>query len=460
VGDDKEKNEFIIIDEDQPKRKRRPRRSYSIVAVSVGLLVLGIIMGAGAMLVISNERVSPTLPLPTLRALPSRTPIPPPAEPPIRSFPTPAPTSTENAWELVFYAEGNLYTASSADKEPRLVVEWAEAPLISPDGTHLAYQRDETDATHLYIARINGSFEQRVDNEEGVYDFAYQWSPDSTMLEYINGLQFNEGTLTNTAALRLVDVESGESQTLVSNNIDFTTVFRWSPDNRQIAFIGADSHLYLVDVQTGDVETFASLTVHNRLLAWSPTGTHLTYADALGETIYVAPVVESPNLNATYNLDQPVTAFAWSPDGNSLAFIQGGAPALLQVVNVNNPTQAPTVFVLPEGELRGGLTWSLFNKVFFMLARCDGNSTGFARIYQTDANTQQVIEVADAGGYNACWSSSAGDTFWSLSPDGTQIAYATGSDSTDGTLTLVDTWNGTTTELMNTFDVYAPVWRP
>jgi Tol biopolymer transport system component len=474
VDDDKQKNEFIIIDEDLPKRKRKPKYDSSEAWRALIVLIVGIILGAGGLLFAASYlwEPFPNLAIPNV-LLPTSTtpPLPRPTMPPIPatwtpSFPTtPEPTRDPAAWELLFVAESSIYRVNSQDSAPTVFLEWAADPQFSPDGTHLAYTHYVESQPYLYLAQSDGSDAQEVNEGESIAYNSYFWSPDGTTLAYSNAWRMENNLTTNDAALRIFDVEAGTNRTLITDNMDPFPYYQWSPDSQRIAFLGADYLLYVVDVQSGAVERMSTTTVFPALFQWSPDGTQLAYVNVDQSTIYITPTQQTnPSTNSTYQPAGRVSAITWSPDGTQFAFVFGTMPPILQVMNPDDVTASPLIIPLPgHSEVRGSTVWIDNNRLMLVLGLCGSmvqtGEISSGSLYSVDLDRQRAEKMIDVGDY-ACGGSNAGHTYWSVSPDGTQLAHTISNFPEMGGIHLTNLDTGDTVSLMSDIAPFAPVWRP
>jgi Tol biopolymer transport system component len=222
------------------------------------------------------------------------------------------------------------------------------APAVSPDGGRIAYFTDRRQYTDVYVmSAIDGRRQHRVIRGERNVQFenipsfrsSITWSPDGTRL-----------ALTAKSAgrdvLYILDVAHGHVLKRFDIGCESLYYPAWSPGSDSIAVAGVHngrSDLYLVDAKTGHVRRLTNDTWDEKEPAWTPDGTHLTFASDR-----VAPVVlqavhheggagsyalydldlktgEVTQLIETYGIDHSP---AWSGDGRRLAFIsdRNGTP--------------------------------------------------------------------------------------------------------------------------------------
>ena len=185
-------------------------------------------------------------------------------------------------------------------------------PRLSPDGRSLIFSA----AGLIWEQRLEGGAAKRLFDAKG-----FQWgpavlSPDGHNLAY----QHSEDNLQE---LRVADLRSGKSSTLLT--VDRTGRFEpaWSPDGRQLMYVGftkAVPSLYVVDVETGERRKIVDAVPR-----WMPRphfsadGAHVYYT--AGNQIYRQPIrVGGPPEPVTQIRTGHVADGLVSPDGRWLAF--------------------------------------------------------------------------------------------------------------------------------------------
>ena len=200
-------------------------------------------------------------------------------------------------------------------------------PTWSPDGTRIAYRVWEGGNDSVVVMDVDGGNSTTLDTTPASGFHCARgnltWSPDGTSLIFqtspVCDMTFDlfiVPTDGSSAATRLL------APGLESRSSD------WSPDGKQIAFLGRDASgsvgQYVVDA--GDA--LAGGLEARRILAapgvdfanaspgsWSPGGTELAVVSGTGDIVVVKPDGSEPRVVAK-------TAFnpAWSPDGKRIAF--------------------------------------------------------------------------------------------------------------------------------------------
>jgi TolB protein len=129
----------------------------------------------------------------------------------------------------------------------------------------------------------------------------------------------------------------GENPVTVATSREPLMSPAWSPDRRQLAYVGFEkgrSAVYLHTLATGELKRFAQERGINGAPAWSPDGRQLalTLSFERNPDIYVMDLASGVRRQLTqhYAID---TEPAWSPDGKQIAFTsdRGGQPQIYVV---------------------------------------------------------------------------------------------------------------------------------
>jgi dipeptidyl aminopeptidase/acylaminoacyl peptidase len=240
-------------------------------------------------------------------------------------------------------------------------------PQLSPDGAWVAYTVTAADSSEdkqagaVWMTSWDGSRTLRLTNsKEG--ESAPRWSPDGRWLAFLSSRE-DEHT-----QLWLLDRSGGEGRKLTSFSGDVED-YVWAPDGKRLAAVVGDAdtakpktpapividrfqfkqdeigylgkerrHLYLVDVATGK-DTILTPGPYDELLpAWSPDGRALAFvskrrADFDRDNNWDLYVMDAapgavPRQLTTYegpdNDPDTESRPSWSPDGKSIAYLQGG----------------------------------------------------------------------------------------------------------------------------------------
>lgn len=196
-------------------------------------------------------------------------------------------------------------------------------PTWSPDGTRLAFVRDDDSGGSIYIVATDGSGLTRL--TQGALDRDPAWSPDGSRIAFARA---HDGT--RRGAIYTVSVDGSDLREL-SGGSGHHGDPTWSPDGSRIAFSSYgtpdgswQSDIYVMDADGSNPVRLTSDPGNDLSPAWSPDGSRIAFASrrATDEDleIYVmdADGLSSPRrLHSTPGDDRDPT---WSPDGSRIAF--------------------------------------------------------------------------------------------------------------------------------------------
>jgi len=197
------------------------------------------------------------------------------------------------------------------------------------------------------------------------------WSPTEAQLAMI----LNESTLT------VVDASTGQMTTdLGAATGDVTSAPVWSPDGTRIVFGARGGSLYSVNVQSAERSLLVHLPGENLdsidEIEWSPDGAHLVVMNDLepgGGRLYV---MNADGSDVRILLDNYMPGgLAWSPDGESIAYVSYGAANRLRTIS---PIEGPSFTVAASTSI-GDPVWSPDgSRIGFVGSTRPGSSGWFA----------------------------------------------------------------------------------
>jgi dipeptidyl aminopeptidase/acylaminoacyl peptidase len=247
-------------------------------------------------------------------------------------------------------------------------------PAFSPDGNTLAYSveisnlDEDRKQSDLWRVGYDGQDRTQLTATPKHDEWAPDWSPDGRWLAFLA----NRGGEDAEAQVWVMPARGGEARALTAvaqGVIDFA----WAPDSRRLALIISDpvraagapkpknsppivtgrfhfkqdgdgylgaqrSHLYLFEIETGQLTQLTSGEHDESAPSWSPDGRQIAYVTQRGDdtnrTGKIWLHLIEPRAGAT---ERPLTALdgaygdtpaglrpQWSPDGRRIAYLQGG----------------------------------------------------------------------------------------------------------------------------------------
>ena len=250
---------------------------------------------------------------------------------------------------------------------------------IAPDGAWVAYtvglpdlakDKDEAD---IWLSNWAGTEHVRLTCSPA-RESQPRFSPDGRWIAFVSSRKSGDDDKTTGGQIWILSRQGGEARRLTTRKGGAGDV-QWSPDSARLVFVGDDpdpeedktgedktpkkpividrygfkrdregylvhrrSHLYLVNVASGAVETLTTGDWDDSLPAWSPDGTKIAFvsgrggdADRTNDTnVFVvdAKAGAEPRALTTWSGPDNQARPAWSPDGASIAYLQGSEPKL------------------------------------------------------------------------------------------------------------------------------------
>ena len=206
----------------------------------------------------------------------------------------------------------------------RLVADGALnlAPLLSPDGTMLAYTSYRHGFPALYVRHLRTGEDKRVSSDSGIA-LAGSWSPDMRYLAFSQSIDGNSD-------IYLYDVRQARVQRLTTHaGIDISPSF--APDGQRLVFASnrdGSLQIYRTDMQGRDAVRLTLDGEFNTAPAWSPRHDTIAYlgrANGRGLDLHTIRADGSHRQRLTTqgaSEDSPT----WAPDGRVLMYssVRGG----------------------------------------------------------------------------------------------------------------------------------------
>lgn len=302
---------------------------------------------------------------------------------------------------LLAFANGFLPAAVSArtlELDDMYRIREVAEVQVSPGGEWVAYtvsviDRDEDESTSdLWMSRWDGSANLQLTATPQSESYP-RWSPDGNKLAFLSDRADED----KGAQLWLLDMRGGEAKQLTHLE-HAVSDFAWSPDGTRVVlvvdvappkpdeekpepivvnrywfkedvtgYLGvARSHLFLLEIDDGNVSQLTDEDYDELQPSWSPDGEQIAFVSKREDDMdrhdnwdvfvmdaepgaSVSQITRNPGADGdAWDSDPP----RWSPDGDRLAYLRGGKPedlwyALTQIATIdaeggteNLPTEA------------------------------------------------------------------------------------------------------------------------
>ena len=360
----------------------------------------------------------------------------------------------------------------------------------------IAFTSNRDGSAQLYLMNSDGSNQTRLTNNSA-NDESPRWSPDNTRILFQSD---RDNPFSGAAEIYLMNSDA-TAQTRLTNNAADDSFPVWSPTGNKIAFQSARNGLYYqLYVMNGDGSNQINIsngTTNDGQPSWSPDGTKIAFTSERDHpgtpSIYVMNADGSNHTRLTFSTagirdEQP----AWSPDGMKLLFTStrdsvvqswqetddnGGivnrtAVRTNKEVYVMNSNGSNQIRLTNNLESDDSPQWSNDGtKIVFRSERERDGCDPMQQVWMMNADGSSQVDLSNSwfGDYCPNWQRIAGSnlppTVSLTSPaSGTTLAAlanmtitANASDS-DGTISKVDFYQGTTLIGTDTTAPYSIAW--
>lgn len=175
-------------------------------------------------------------------------------------------------------ARGDIWTVPAENGPVRQITNTSgtaeRSPGWSPDGRWISYFSDEDGEYELYITQSDGKGETRqLTDSNKTYFYSSVWSPDSKTIAIGD----------KAGNLMLVDVETGDSETIETDPWGNPITPNWSGDSRWLTWARSDEDslngaIRIYDTETGETHKVTSGFFNDSSPAFSRKGDYLFYA--------------------------------------------------------------------------------------------------------------------------------------------------------------------------------------
>jgi DNA-binding winged helix-turn-helix (wHTH) protein/Tol biopolymer transport system component len=232
---------------------------------------------------------------------------------------------------LVTRGELSLWSISLFGGSPRLLADDARAGSVSPDGSHIAFQRRDY-GREEWVMRADGTDQLKVAADKSSWVGRPTWSPDGNRIAYIRDSSTYNA---REASVEVNDWRKSNAQTLFSDNRLSPSVY-WLPNDLLVYAIGDEENqqragLRTVSPQQTGKSAGSSKSITPRGIGWinqltgSADGKILTFTrENSVVSAYIgalAPdgthLLSNKRMTFDENKNEP---FAWTPDSKAILF--------------------------------------------------------------------------------------------------------------------------------------------
>ena len=183
-------------------------------------------------------------------------------------------------------------------------------PAWSPDGTRIAFDRQDDGYNWIYVANADGSGVRRLTAN---FNWHPDWTPDGRISFIGDG------------GIWLINANGSGERLLAQAPIEITgreaSVMSWSPDGAQVAFSTGSALWVMSSDGTARTKLHGDPDRQTGFPVWSPDGRQIAFTQGDGDLeIFVVNADGSGLRNVTDNERVQDEEPSWSPDGRALAF--------------------------------------------------------------------------------------------------------------------------------------------
>jgi Tol biopolymer transport system component len=286
----------------------------------------------------------------------------------------------------------SIWMVDQNGSHERLLATDAQSPVWSPDGRKLAYIMQG----RLYIMKQDGSHQRRLAWIPGYIETSPVWASDNETIAFTRHELFGQkrsAVFTIQSSGYLLRNVSGWSQTHSFRSPS------WAPDCQRLVyerFTKNDSSLLIKNLKTN--KSYELTSIESGTIAqprWSPNGKKILFNESPGQVYTIWP----DGSHRTVISDGDSYFGDWSPDGESIVFVEGLHEATLSVSEADGTVRQ--LSIQRTSEELGPPLWSPNgSKILWMARQQDGSFTLFAANITSLMQAQQLAINTTA---NADW---------------------------------------------------------
>jgi TolB protein len=237
---------------------------------------------------------------------------------------------------IAYAVNGTVWTVDTDGSDPARVTSPAYSPAWSPDHKAIAYADADSPGGVLHVVTADDNYPLSTGVAK---DSQPAWSADGKQIAFA---RVDTSQPTEYSEIWLVN-RDGTNMRPLTHMACFNRDPSWSPDGKKLVFWSSSDHctpgpgqgnyeLYTINADGTGLKRLLTAT-NSGAPAWSPDGKTIAFAgdncnhdgSGAGFEICVITNLDPTTAHRITNLSGDQADPAWSPDGKSLAFVNGGA---------------------------------------------------------------------------------------------------------------------------------------
>jgi Tol biopolymer transport system component len=232
--------------------------------------------------------------------------------------------------------------AKKITDEPNGVYDYA----VSPDGKHIAYSvnREADGPRDLWLINTDGTNKRELLRCDDQVCQSPSWAADNRRIAYERAdlVQRAVGKFPDASRVWLMDIDTGQTLQLVTDETRIGAAPRWAPTSDKLAYHDkGEEAIIVIDTLAKNAVAFPS--IFGEVGAWSPDASQMIYVDLVNveQTFLTRAFRANTKTGAIEQIATPSgssdTSFAWSPKADRIAFARRAGQNLAPQIWISNP---------------------------------------------------------------------------------------------------------------------------